>query len=614
MKTPDPRPYLKTFSPFSWHTGRFLLLCVLVGVVAGFGAIAFYWMLEGARHFFLEILVGYAPPGPAGERPLFPEGESPFRPWMLLIVPAIGGLISGSIVYFFAPEAGGHGTDAAIESYHFRQGAVRGRVPLIKAITSAITIGSGGSGGREGPIAQIGAGFGSLVATKLGLLPDERRRLMAAGMASGIGAIFHAPLAGALFAAEVLYRDVDLEHEVIVPAFIASIVSYSIFGIAFGWSPVFLTPDFVFDEPSQLLPYTILAVVVALGAALFIKVFYFTHDRFERLKVPGYLKPAIGGLAVGIFGFVVWLLPDAYFPLIGALGTGYGVIQTALTEPHTLGLVVLIGVGLGKMLTTALSIGSGGSGGVFGPSVVIGGALGGAVGLISERLFPGMDIHPGSFVLVGMAGFFAAAAHTPISTIIMVSEMTGNYHLLVPSMLVCVLGSLLTHRVTLYHKQLRSRLDAPSKMGNMLSAVLGKITVAQALGVGPEKGVPKHLITVPEAMTLRSIIDHYHSSDQSCFPIVDAAGAVTGMIDGRDIRRALGEEELVELIVARDLARRPVKLTLSDNLLQATRLMNEGQTDEVIVVEATNGTKPLAVLNRETIARAYDHALYSGQS
>ncbi|MCF6285850.1 MAG: chloride channel protein, partial [Candidatus Hydrogenedentes bacterium] len=417
---------------------RFLFLCVIVGVVAGLGATAFFLLLEFTRFIFLEQLAGFHPEGPGGEAPLFQHSDGALRPWVLFALPAVGGLVSGIIIYRYAPETAGHGTDAAIESYHFHDGRVRKRVPFIKAITAAITIGTGGSAGREGPIAQIGAGFAATLGNALGLTGHERRTLMAAGMAAGIGAIFHAPLAGALFAAEVLYKDMDLEHEVLIPAFISSVTAYSIFCMFFGWEPIFVTPDFVFDHPIQLLPYGALAVTMALCASLYVYCFYGVHNRFEALRVPNYLKPAIGGVVVGLISLVA---PRA-------LGAGYGIVQQAID--HELTVPVLLGLALCKIATTSFSVGSGGSGGVFGPALVIGGAVGGVVGLTAEQVFPAADIQAGAFVIVGMAGFFAAAANTPISTIIMVSEMTGNFNLLVPSMLVCILAYLLARRFTLY--------------------------------------------------------------------------------------------------------------------------------------------------------------------
>lgn len=597
-----PLPGLFTnFFPRSDKLGRMLFFSAVVGVVAGLGGIAFTWMLEFVEWAALDGLAGFRPNGPANEVHLFHPTETPLNRWVLFVLPALGGLFSGVLVWKFAPEAGGHGTDAAIESYHFRDGAIRARVPLIKALTSAVTIGTGGSAGSEGPIAQIGAGFGSVLATRTGLSAAERRTLMTAGMAAGIGAIFHAPLAGALFASEVLYKDMDIEHEVLVPAFISSILAYAVFAIKFGWDPLFSTPPFEFQRALQLLPYCGLAVVVAAGAIIYVRVFYGVHRGFARLSIPPYLKPALGGLLTGAIGLFI---PQA-------LATSYGIIQDAFVRPETIPVWLFLIVALAKMMTNAFTVGSGGSGGVFGPAIVIGGCLGGVFGRMAQIVLPGLDIQVGAFVLVGMAGFFSAAANCPISTIIMVSEVTGNYHLLVPSMLVCVLAYLLAQNETIYQKQLQSRLEAPSKMGNMLSAVLRRITVGQAVAgrEGPS------MVTIPEGLNLRQVIDRFSESEQTSFPVVAADGSLVGVLESMDIRRVLHDEDVIaELVVARDLAHQAVTLTEAETLLAALYKMSSLNHDELVVIAGGEDTRPVATLNRHTIMRAYDKSLFTAPS
>ena len=244
-ETSIPSHPLRWFPEF-WELGRkrlrpqvrLLGLSLLVGFISGIGAIVFFGPVS-VFHYSLDSLAGYHPNHPGGEPPMFGETTTPLRPWLLLVIPTVGGILSGFIVYTLAPEAEGHGTDAAIAAYHYHQGQIRPRVPLVKIVASALTLGTGGSGGREGPIAQIGAGFGSFLGTFLHLRPAERRILMAAGMGAGVAAIFRAPLAGALFAAEVLYRSPDFESEVIIPAALSSIIAYCTFGWAFGWEPLF---------------------------------------------------------------------------------------------------------------------------------------------------------------------------------------------------------------------------------------------------------------------------------------------------------------------------------------------------------------------------------------
>ena len=267
--------------------GRLLGSAMLVGIVAGLGAVVFAAACHLIAWLALDQVAGYRPMAPAGEARLgwLADSARSFQPWWLVIVPAVGGLLSGYIVFKFAPEAEGHGTDAAIAAYHHGQGRIRPRVPIVKLISSAITIGTGGSGGREGPIAQIGAGFGSLLATLLRLSVSDRRILLACGMGAGV-ARSCAPLAGALFAAEVLYCSPEFEPEVIIPAGIASVVAYCTFGLVFGWQPLFRTPPFALDSPWQLGPYFLLAIICAMMAMLYTRTFYGVHALFKRLPGP----------------------------------------------------------------------------------------------------------------------------------------------------------------------------------------------------------------------------------------------------------------------------------------------------------------------------------------
>lgn len=308
-------------SPDIAVAGRWLFNFILIGIIAGLGSVVFYYLCQVGIHFFMDFMAGYRPEAPAGEQHLFAPTNTVFNRWVLLILPAAGGIISGWLVYTFAPEAEGHGTDAAIEAYHSKGGFIRGRVPFIKTIASAITLTTGGSGGREGPIAQIGAGFGSFLATRMKLSDRERRIMMAAGVGAGVGSIFRAPLAGALFAAEVLYRDPEFESDVIIPAGISSVVAYCIFCLVFGWGSLFDSPGFKFQNPLELAPYTVLALVLVVTGIFYIKVFYGIAGFFHRLKIPNFLKPAIGGLATGIVGFFsslhpclwLWICPTGHF-------------------------------------------------------------------------------------------------------------------------------------------------------------------------------------------------------------------------------------------------------------------------------------------------------------
>jgi CIC family chloride channel protein len=579
------------------HTvGRVVFLSSLVGIVAGSGAIVFQVLCQAASHLLLDRVAGVRLEGPAGELALFAPTATLFRPWMLPLVGAFGGLLTGIIVQRVAPEAAGHGTDEAVEAFHRRAGVIRGRVPFVKTIASAITLGSGGSGGREGPIAQIGAGFGSFLATRLGLGERDRRILLAAGVGAGVGSIFRAPLAGALFAAEVLYSDPEFEPDVIIPAAISTIIAYCVFSLKFGFAPLFATPGFVFHSATELIPYTVLALVVALGAITFVKAFYGAYDVFKGLRIAPVLRPALGGLLTG--GIAV----AAYYGLrdpraLDVLSFGYGSIQHALRGELPIALLLVLAGG--KILTTSLSIGSGGSGGVFGPSMVIGGALGGATGLVAQQLMPGVVTQPGAFVAVGMAGFFSAAANAPISTLVMVSEMTGNYQLLLPALWVCSLSYLIARRWTLYRSQVASRLESPAHRGAILGGILQALHVRDVLS-----GRPLH--TLRQAESLHEVIQACLRSSQHCFPVVDSQGQMTGLVTLSQIRQFLDEHDAADAVIAHDLASRPVAtLSPDDDLDSALQRLMALDVEDLPVVDPQDARHLLGLLSRRDIMAAY---------
>jgi CIC family chloride channel protein len=444
---------------------------MVVGVFAGLGAIVFYLAGEVVFRFALTDLGGYSPIKAGGETPLFDPSLTPLRPWLLVLIAAVGGLLCGLIVYTFAPEAEGHGTDAVIRAFHHRDGAIRPRVPLVKLIASALTLGTGGSGGREGPIAQIGAGCGSYLGGALGLSARERRLLMAAGMGAGIAAIFRAPLAGTLFAAEVLYSESDLESDVLMPAGLGSVTAYCTFATALGWQPLFTIPPqimsvLVFENALELVAYLLLAIVMVALASIYVRSFYGLTRAFHRLPIKPHFRPMIGATLTALLAVGAYYLLDHDQRALTILSFGYGIIQNALEmalsgeTAWNFGALLLV-VSLGKLLATGLTIGSGGSAGVFGASMVIGGCCGGALGLLLDHVAPGVAPHPACFVIVGMAGFFAAAAKTPFSTIVMVSEMTGNYNLLLPTLWVCSLSFLLSDPHSIYSEQVTNFSASP---------------------------------------------------------------------------------------------------------------------------------------------------------
>jgi chloride channel protein, CIC family len=615
--SPDPVHPLRWFPEF-WELSnrrlrpqvRLLGLSILVGIVAGVGAIAFYVACQVVAGYALSSIVGYHPHHPSGEPPMFGEAATVFRPWLLLVVPAIGGIISGWLVFTFAPEAEGHGTDAAIASYHYHQGRIRPRVPIVKIISSAVTIGTGGSGGREGPIAQIGAGFGSIIGTILNLSATERRILMAAGVGAGVAAIFRAPLAGALFAAEVLYFSSDFESEVIIPAALASITAYCIFCLVFGWSPLFALPaetakEIAFTNPMHLAWYFVLAIVCVVLAMLYTRSFYSLTHWFKRMPIRPHLKPAIGASMSAVVGLVLYygLLRDDN--VLSVLSFGYGTLQDAMSvdkasDNNLFFAAVLLAVALGKIVTTGLTIGSGGSGGVFGPSMVIGGSAGGALGLVLHHFFPAYTPHPAAFVLVGMAGFFAAAAKTPFSTLVIVSEMTGSYNLLLPALFVCTVAFLLSDEESIYRSQVECKSRSPAHRGDYILEVLAGMHVRQFLS--PHASTPTLHLGDP----LPLVVEQLSNSTHHGLPVTDDAGRYLGLVSLDEVHLAAVSLHLQPLVVAEDLMRTNVTpLEPQDTLDRALESFIDSDCLDLPVIDDAQSRKVIGIVRRSDISSTY---------
>jgi len=483
--------------------------------VAGLGAVVFYSALELATKGFLGELAGYRIPTP------FSEGNAAgsagyTRPWAIPLVTTLGGLLAGLLVFRFAPEAEGHGTDAAIAAVHDNPRGIRVRAVVVKILASAITIGSGGSAGREGPTAQISAGFGSLLARALDLSPSDGRIAVAAGIGSGIGAIFGAPLGGALLSAEVIYRN-DVEVDAIIPSVIASVVGYSIFGAIETFTPMFgdVGRAYRFVDPVSLGWFALLGVVAGAVGIAYAKTFYFVVDRARSLELAGPVRTALGGLGTGLVALA--------FPEV--LGTGYGWVQRTLGA-SLLGIplwVVLL-VPLAHVLTTALSIGSGGSGGIFGPGIVIGAFTGAATWRLLHGVAPALPASPVAFVVVGMVACFGSVSRAPLSVLLMVVEMTGTIAVVPPAMLAVGVASLMVRRldVTIYRSQLSSRDDLPARRLAASLPLLATTPTTDAMA-------PPRLVLPLEA-TVAEAAERLKEAHVPGAPVVDANGTFVGVV------------------------------------------------------------------------------------
>jgi CIC family chloride channel protein len=565
---------------------KWVPIAVLIGVVSGLGALFFYYAINLFTSVLLNHIAGYIPPAPAGEGIAIASGPS--RLYLIPLVTTLGGLLSGIIVYGFAREAEGHGTDAALDAFHNKKGEIRSRVPIVKLVSSAVTIGSGGSAGREGPTAQISAGFGSFLGNVLHLNAHDRRIAVAVGIGAGIGSIFKAPFGGALLAAEIIYIR-DFEYEALVPAFIASTIGYSIFGAIRGWNPIFgSTTQYIFHEPSSLILYTIIGVACGLVGIAYVRSFYGTRDAFKRFRVPNFIKPAIGGLAVGLIGMGI--------PKV--LGMGYGWLQIAIDGGFaslSLGLILIFIVS--KIFATSFSIGSGGSGGVFAPALVIGGMVGYAVWSIFGSILPGFQLSPAPFVIVGMMSFFGGVGKVPIAVILMVSEMTGTYTLLVPSMIATTIAYVITGKNTIYEKQVESRADSPAHRGEYSVPLLQRLTVKDAMS--------KKVITVTPDYRLSKVADTMAKNKIKGIPVVDRNKDLIGIITFTDILQ-VHPEQRAKRTAGAVMTKELITIDANENLYVAFGKMTSNQIGRLLVVDPTNCKKLIGIITREDISRVYD--------
>lgn len=567
---------------------KWTAVSVCIGVVAGFGALA---LIEGIGLFtklFLATIAGYSPPLPGG------EATSTFlevpiqRPWLIPVSTGLGGLLSGLIVQKLAPEAKGVGTDAAIGEFHRGHALIRTRVPLIKLLTSAITIGSGGSSGREGPIAQIGAGLGTQIAKLFKLTEQERRIALAAGLGAGIAAIFKAPLAGAILAGEVFYKH-DFEAEAMIPGFVASTVGYSVVGFVIGWQPIFNSGvnPIGYTHPEALLLYGALGLMCAAFAHLLFKVYFTVHDGFERLRVPFFVKTTIGGLLTGLIGI--------FIPSV--LGVGYGWAQIAINQDYRLFPMTMIFLAIfAEILAMSLTLGSGGSGGIFGPCVVTGTLIGAIFGFLAQQMLPGMVANPSDYAIVGMMAFFGAAAKSPLAVIVMIAEMTGGYALLAPSMVAVMVAYLLSGNASVFLNQVDNVEDSPAHLEEYETLILKEMQVDLVM--------KKTVQTVGPTMLLRKAQNLMELNLVGGFPVV-SDGKLVGMVTRSDIFRvepSRREETTVADVMSREL----VVAYADEDLFSALTKMISNGVGRLPVVLRDDPSTVVGIIARTDIAKGIE--------
>ena len=567
----------------------YMVVCaIFVGLAGAIGAVLFRLMIRVIQGFAFEGLDGVVA---VFEEGMAAETRDPLEvarqmAWYWRIaIPAVGGMIVGPLIYLLAREARGHGVPEVMKAVAVRGGVIRARLVGVKALASALTIGTGGSVGREGPIIQIGSAFGSNLGQWLKLNAASVRTLVGCGAAAGISATFNAPIAGAIFAAEIIVGDFAVTQ--FTPIVISSVVASVATRYAIGNHPAFIVPDFEIVSPFELVPYMVAGIVAGLVAVAFIRTLSFAEDNFAKIPVPEWSKAAIGGAMVGTMA--IWL-PNVY-------GVGYTTIGGALAGTMTAGMMGVLVVA--KILATSVTIGSGGSGGVFAPSLFLGAMAGGVVGTLVEQYFPGATGSSGAYALVTMGAVVAAATHAPVSAIIIIFELTQTIDIIPALMTACVISTLVAQvsfRDSIYTVKLRRQgIDFfEAKNPN----VLKELSVRDVIVLDP--------VVVPAAADFKTVLDLVVQSPHSQFYVESPTGAHLGAISLAELRRLIYEQETLQhIVVAGDLVDTSHPSVSDDvDLSVVMQIFSSSHVDEIAVVNADDRTKLVGTVREKDVIEA----------
>ncbi len=593
--------------------GRVLLHAAVVGAGAGLLGAGFFASLEWLQRLLLEELAGYVPLRAFGEQfAAGPEVPHVFRPWLLLLLPLLGGLVCGWLSRY-APEVRGGGGDAMIDAFHRHGGLLRRRVLWIKPLASLATLSTGGAGGREGPTMQMGAALGSWVSRALGVGPRERRILLVAGVAAGMSAVFRTPLGAALLSVEVLYRD-SFESDALVPSILAGVVAYSVVISLFGETTLFAHAARFPFVPAHLPLYALLALATSIAGILFLSLLRRSQGFFAWLPGPAWLKPAWGGLLLGLFAVPVLLgiarVLGHGVQGMGVLGGGYGAVQTAISGASWLpggwtGVGLLLALFAAKAIGASLTLGSGGSAGDFAPSLALGGLLGGAFGRVAALLTGDARIDAGAFALVGMGTFYGGIAHVPLSALVLVCELARSYDLLVPLMLAQGIAFVLLGRRTLYHAQVLSQRKSPAHRDGVLAELLSSTRVSEVMRQ------PVNLVYLQLQTSAKEMLRHVQEAPaQELFLVLGESGKLEGVITAASVWTLALEREGADIVLAADLMLRVDRIRPDCDLRTATQVLVEHGLREIPVVDGEGaivgliGEKDLARIHLQAADRA----------
>lgn len=561
-------------------------LALLVGVGAGVGAIAFRYMILGVT----ELLTGHTDYSSAGHaaNPLVPG----LGIWFVLLTPVVGGLVYGPLVARYAPEARGHGVPEVMLAVSQQGGRMRPQVPVVKSLASALCIGSGGSVGREGPIVQIGSALGSLTGQLARLPESELRLLVACGAAGGISATFNAPIAGVFFALELILRNFQTRSFGLVV--LSSVTADAIGRAALGSRPFLTLPAFSFSSPLELLLYTGLGVLACLVGLAFMRLLYLGEDLADRVwRGPDWLRPAVGGLLLGLLLLAV---PQMY-------GVGYPVLQLAVAG-HDVALVLIVLL-IAKIVATSLTMAIGGSGGVFAPSLFIGAMLGAAYGAAVHGLAPGLATAAGAYGVVGMGAVFAATARAPITATIIIFELTGDYHVILPLMFAIVVATALANALTtdtIYTLKLRRRGIDIDTTGHHATGA-GRAAVRGAMSPPPPAVHGDDPLS-----TLGALLEE---GSATALPVVDRGGRLLGVMNMLDLADALSGEPSAAQLTAASLAH-PAPALMRDDSLDDALLALGGTEDDALPVLNDGDGRLVGWLTHRDLLRAYRRSIAGG--
>jgi CIC family chloride channel protein len=574
-----------------------IIVAAVVGISAGLGAVIFGAMVRGAGKFFFEILPGYF------------DGNV----WIYLIalVPAVGALIVGLIQTYIVPEARGPGVPSVVFAIVRQGGFIPLRVGIAKAITSAISIGSGGSAGTEAPIIQIGSTIGSAAGQLLKVSSQHMPVIVAAGAAAGLGAIFNAPIAGVLFALEIFLQDIS--YKTFTPVVIASVAAASIARMITQQNiAMFAIPASLSTHTYhwyELINFAILGIVCGLACVLFMRVFFKSGELFGRLGLPAFVKPAIGGLLLGIIGMAMLftMQKPGYQPAI--FGNGYSWIQR-LMDPATYGSsveglrvsgLILLGLFAMKMISTSLTLGSGGAGGEFGPALFLGAALGGSAGMCLQAVgFPISS--PTDYAIVGMAGVIAGTIHAPLTAILLLFEITGDYAMILPIMIAAVLSTTCAQLIDRHSIYTKAIAKMGIRMGGLADlTILRKVTLQQL----PLRSSP----VIHASDLMEKLLACAQESELHDFIVTDSDGRYQSMVTGEDIRTALLCPDAIPLLVVGELAKPYPTLLLFDTLETAINKFSMHNIESLAIVASADDPHVIGVITRSDLMRMYQHTL-----